>query len=220
MWREVLFASSALFVTIGYLASTEAVASYALWSLTEDSYSAPRTGDEKSIVFLTGGLRWRLPKAAEWQKRTGLPLIVSGRNTDYYLKRLNQLGARAIWVEGHSTDTEQNAAYVSCIALRYNIEPVFLITDSAHMRRAIGWFRHYGIQATPVSSGPPFPGQSTHRWLPSEIGLKRTIAAIHEWLGLAELELARARDWRLSCPAGDVVLPFQMPSEQVIRSMK
>jgi uncharacterized SAM-binding protein YcdF (DUF218 family) len=190
-----------------YFATTEAGSSLALATLTHGADYRGPAGNERAIVLLTGSRTSRVPKATEIQRTTGLPLIVAGRNAGHYLKLLTQLGAQSLLPENNSTNTEENAAYSRCILVPSGLQPVILITDSAHMRRAVGWFNYYGLQVTPIVSGPPYPGTSANALLPSKLGWQRTKAVVHEWLGLVDFWLRTMRGHRLQCPG------MSMPSK-------
>jgi uncharacterized SAM-binding protein YcdF (DUF218 family) len=131
---------------------------------------------------------------------TALPLLVSGRHADYYYKLLHAAGVKSFWKEPLSTNTEQNAAYSACFLKQRGIDSVYVVTDDAHMARGLAWLRYYGLNATPASSGPPWPGHSSNPWLPSRIGWSRSKAVFHEWGGLAAFEVRRFFDQRLTCP--------------------
>jgi uncharacterized SAM-binding protein YcdF (DUF218 family) len=197
---HLLVITLASLLALLYLVTTE-VGSTAAIALLDGRREQPASGTEHAIVVLTGGAEARLTKAAELQRKTALPIIVAGHNAGYYLLVLRRQGAHALELEDGSTDTEQNAAYVSCIARRRQISSVYLITDTAHMRRAIGWFRTYGMDVTAIDAGPPYPGASGWPLLPSRLGWARTRAAIHEYLGLFDLWIAGQTHRHLACAA-------------------
>jgi uncharacterized SAM-binding protein YcdF (DUF218 family) len=204
--RRLFVLVVALIFCAVYFATTEAGSSLALATLDHRGAYRGHGGTERAIVLLTGGRTWRVPKAAEMQRTTGLPLVVAGRNAGHYLKMLQQQGAQSLWPERNSTNTEQNAAFSTCLVLQNGLQPVFIVTDAAHMRRAVGWFKFYGLSVTPVVSGPPYPGASANPLLPSELGWARTKTVIHEWLGLVKFWLSTMRGRRLQCP-GEESLP-------------
>jgi uncharacterized SAM-binding protein YcdF (DUF218 family) len=201
MRHVIVIALLLLLLAVGYLATTEKGAAVAMSSMPHQDALAPMGVRPTAIVLLSGGVRWRLPKAAEVQRATGLPLIVTGRNSEPYVELLRRVGVNTLRVEGNSTDTEQNAAFTSCVASHSSIRSIYLVTDSVHMRRALAWFKYYGLAVEPVNAGPPFPGTSSDAWLPSRIGWQRSKAVIHEWLGLLDFAAARLLGRRLGCPA-------------------
>ncbi|HYF19318.1 MAG TPA: YdcF family protein [Ramlibacter sp.] len=147
------------------------------------------TGREQAIVVPTGGAP-RVEAALELQRRTGLPLLLTGQGDGEYERVLRSAAAGPVLHEGRATDTEQNAAYSRCVAGPRRWQSVYLVSDALHLRRASAWFRWYGFEVTAVDSGMPGGG------LPQWRGNAR-----HEWAGLVEFT-AKALAWRrLPCPA-------------------
>jgi uncharacterized SAM-binding protein YcdF (DUF218 family) len=191
----------ALLSCTAYFASTEAGSDLLLVPMHRPymPFQSERRGEE-AIILLTGSHPGRIPTAAALQRSTGLPLIVAGRKAGYYFKKLREAGAQSLWPESNSTNTEQNAAYTACVLAAKGIRVAYIVTDSAHMPRALAWFRYYGLKVTPMVSGPPWPGYSPHPLLPSMIGWKRSTAVVHEWFGLVDYALKAAVHRRLACP--------------------
>jgi uncharacterized SAM-binding protein YcdF (DUF218 family) len=206
--RATVAASVVLALTL-YGACTEQGADLLLLTMTGAAHADEHVaGQERAIVLLTGDHVYRAPAAAALQRETGLPLIVSGRNAGYYFKALRSAGAHNLWPESSSTNTEQNAAYSACLLASKRIDSVFVVTDEAHMPRALAWFGYYGVKATPAVSGPPWPGRSSNPWLPSRIGWSRSKAVVHEWMGLVDFAVRSSVDRRLKCP--EAVGPAEM----------
>lgn len=189
-WQRWLVASAiGLPVSVACLAITPIGSGLAMASV-----SLPRTvrGDEMAIVLL-GGHMSRLPAAIELQRKTRLPLLMSGARSEDYLPPLRSAGT--VLVEDRSFTTEQNAAYSSCILAARGIRSVFLITAGHHTRRAAGWFRYYGIEVSPVPvQQPGLTGAARYR-----IALHDAEAAAHEWLGLIDLWAAMLTKRRIPC---------------------
>jgi uncharacterized SAM-binding protein YcdF (DUF218 family) len=149
----------------------------------------------------------RLRYAAHLQRRTGLPVLVSGGNgasgvdpdaddraytkADAMAATLREdFGVPVTWIEGRSRDTGENAAYSAALLRTNHVARVLLVTDAMHMPRARAAFERAGLQVvsapTMFFSGRPLgPGA----WLPSAEGMRRSWYAIYEWLGLAWYQL-------------------------------
>jgi uncharacterized SAM-binding protein YcdF (DUF218 family) len=89
------------------------------------------------------------------------------------------------WLEPASRNTAQNARFSAAMLKRAGISHIILVTDAVHMRRARLAFERQGIAVTP---GPTFYQEPGHfdplRLLPSMENLRRSHAALYEWLGL------------------------------------
>ncbi|MDA8363494.1 MAG: YdcF family protein [Gammaproteobacteria bacterium] len=137
----------------------------------------------------------RLRYAAWLQRRTGLPILVSGGSrggqsvSEAALMRncLEQdFGARVRWVEGQSRTTWENARYSRRLLAAAKIRNVYLVTNAWHMRRAAWAFDANGIEATPAPTGfatlgPRYSGLLGY--LPSAKGLMLSATALRERLG-------------------------------------
>jgi len=144
----------------------------------------------------------RLRYAAHLQRRTGLPLLVSGGNgssgsdaalddraytkADAMATALREdFGVPVRWVEGQSRDTGENASYSAALLKKDGVTRVLLVTDAMHMARARAVFERAGLQ---VIDAPTmfFTGQARgmRAWLPSAEGMRRSWYAVYELLGL------------------------------------
>ncbi|MFC0136107.1 hypothetical protein CR105_02100 [Massilia eurypsychrophila] len=139
----------------------------------------------------------RISYAAHLFRSRQLPLLVTGgMATDLanevplaiITRRVleNQFQIPVTWTEIASRNTSENARFSAAILKRAGIGHVILVTDAVHMRRARLAFERAGIAVTP---GPTFyqePGPfGPLRLWPSAEGLRRSHAALYEWLGLA-----------------------------------
>lgn len=138
----------------------------------------------------------RITYAAHLYRNRRLPLLVTGGLiTDDIGEEPLAIGIKRVledefqipvrWTEAASRNTAQNAA-LSAAMLRLNaIEHIILVSDAVHMRRARRAFERQGIAVTP---GPTFylePGKfDPLRLLPSIENLRRSHAALYEWIGL------------------------------------
>jgi uncharacterized SAM-binding protein YcdF (DUF218 family) len=145
----------------------------------------------------------RLRYAAHLQRRTGLPLLVSGGNgssgadpalqdraytkADAMATALrDDFGVPVQWVEGQSRDTGENATYSAALLRKDGVKRVLLVTDAMHMVRARRVFERAGLE---VVDAPTmfFSAQARgiRAWLPSAEGMRRSWYAVYELLGLA-----------------------------------
>jgi uncharacterized SAM-binding protein YcdF (DUF218 family) len=96
-----------------------------------------------------------------------------------------QFGIPVHWVEPASRTTAENARFSAAMLKQAGIGHIILVTDAVHMRRARLAFERQGIAVTP---GPTFyqePGRfDPLRLWPAEENLRRSHAALYEWLGL------------------------------------
>jgi len=145
----------------------------------------------------------RLRYAAHLQRRTGLPILVSGgvgarADTDPKKGRPLALGeAMAValredfgvpvrWIEGHSRDTFENAAFSAGMLRKDGIRRVLLVTDAMHMPRSRRVFAHAGLEV--VEAPTMFFGdqaRSSGAFVPSAEGMRRSWYALYELIGLA-----------------------------------
>ena len=137
----------------------------------------------------------RLLAAARIQRRTGLPIILSGGRVlphqelmgPVYQRFLKGIGvpANRIILENRSRDTFENARYSWEICRQRGFRRPLVVTHAAHMPRAMFCFRRLNVPATPVPCGFRTWAGKTYHWpafLPrSYDGLA---AALHEYIGL------------------------------------
>lgn len=143
----------------------------------------------------------RVRAGAALQRRTGLPVLVSGgeflRSQTTLAKMMatsleNDFGAAVRWQEDRSLDTWQNAAMTAAILRQENISRVYLVTHSWHMRRSILAFRAFGLDPVPVPVRPPYrPPFSPRDLLITSSAWFNSYVALHEWVGLAYYSLRR-----------------------------
>lgn len=140
----------------------------------------------------------RLRYGARLAKQTGLPVLVSGgapsggRPLALGMREAleRDFGVNARWTESASLDTRENAMYSRQILKHENIDRVLLVTQAAHMRRARKYFVSAGFEVVPAPTVFAAPSPSIgYDFLPTEIGLNQSTAALHEWLGMAAMVL-------------------------------
>ncbi len=155
--------------------------------------NAPEFGGDTVNPLLLARLRY----AARLQRRTGLPIVVSGGTggnnapPEAELARRvleDELGARVSMVEHQSQTTWENARHTQPLLEKQGIEQVLLVTHAWHLPRAVYAFHAAGVQVIPApthfvhsSNGSKGAGY----WLPSALALQNSYFALHEHLGLA-----------------------------------
>lgn len=137
----------------------------------------------------------RVEAGVRLARRTGLPILVTGGvvapDTPPAGKVMAKLlqtsfGETARWVEARSHDTWQNAAYSAPLLKGAGINSIYLVTNGAHMPRAILAFREAGIAATaaPVRLAVmPRNLLAAEYWVPSPEALARSALDLHEAIG-------------------------------------
>ena len=190
-----------------------------LEALTAPLQAPERTGAQAIVVLASGQLQHapeyggrdipdyialaRVRYAAHLQRRTGLPILVSGGNAviggdpaapgRMYSKAeamaaalREDFGVPVEWIEPRSNDTAANAA-CSAVPLRAGgIRRILLVTDAMHMPRSRAAFERAGFEVV----GAPTMFFSKQRltpgaWLPSAEGMRRSAYAAYELLGIA-----------------------------------
>jgi len=184
---------------------------------------APERAGAQAIVVLAAGRLQRAPEyggrdipdytalarlryAAHLQRRTGLPVLVSGgvgagagqddgaALADAMATALREdFGVPVRWIEGRSRDTGENAAFSAALLRADGVKRILLVTDAMHMPRARAAFERAGCE---VASAPTvfFSNQprALSAWVPSAEGMRRSWYAIYELLGLAWYKLRSA----------------------------
>jgi uncharacterized SAM-binding protein YcdF (DUF218 family) len=194
--------------------------------LTAPLQAPERAGAQAIVVLAAGRLRHapeyderdipdyvalaRLRYAAHLQRRTGLPILVSGGNgtsgvdpdpddrayskADAMATALREdFGVPVKWIEPRSRDTSENAAYSAALLRAHGIKRILLVTDAMHMPRATAAFERAGLDV--VSAPTMFfsrQPRSMASWLPSAEGMRRAWYAMYEWLGIAWYKLRAA----------------------------
>ena len=137
----------------------------------------------------------RLRYAALLQKKTGLPILVSGgavlgeKQAEAALMRdvlKTEFAAEVRWEEGESRNTYENAQRASKILKGIGIGEIILVTHAWHMPRALEAFEHNGMRVDPAPTGFMRPSASEtedFKWLPNAASLHNVQWLLHELLG-------------------------------------
>lgn len=169
-------------------------------AMTLDSVSQEKT--PKAIVVLSAGLwpnsngLFRILYTAKLANITKLPILVSGGGKNIENKEDSEAAsmaksleadfhiAGAIWVEGESRNTMENAKFTKQVLEKNNINDIFLVTNSWHMPRAVQEFTKQGINvvAAPVLSNTKSKTM-LEQFVPSADELLKSEAFFHEYFG-------------------------------------
>jgi uncharacterized SAM-binding protein YcdF (DUF218 family) len=137
----------------------------------------------------------RLRYAAFLQRKTGLPILVSGgapggeesTEAEHMQTVLGtEFRANVKWVERESRNTMENARFSQNVLAAAKVRHIYLVTHAWHMRRATRAFESVGIRVTPAPTGFFTLGRAAHTYsayLPSAQGMYFTSVALHERLG-------------------------------------
>jgi uncharacterized SAM-binding protein YcdF (DUF218 family) len=88
------------------------------------------------------------------------------------------------WVDDRSRDTAENASRMAALLLPAHVRRIVLVTDAAHIPRAVAAFQHQGFDVVPAPTDFPIArGRPLLEWLPSDIGEETCRELIREWLG-------------------------------------
>jgi uncharacterized SAM-binding protein YcdF (DUF218 family) len=186
---------------------------------------APERAGAQAIVVLAAGRLQRAPEydgrdipdyiglarlryAAHLQRRTGLPILVSGgvgasdpatddrrySEADSMAAALREdFGVPVKWLEGRSRDTAENAAFSAAMLHADGVKRILLVTDAMHMPRASAVFARAGMD---VVSAPTmfFSHQplSIRACIPSAEGIRRSWYATYELIGIVWYKLRAA----------------------------
>lgn len=136
----------------------------------------------------------RLRYAAYLHRISGLPILVTGGKPDggslaegtimqHVLQQ--EYGISARWVEDTSRTTWENASHASALLTHAGIQRIALVTHAWHLRRATPLFEASGLSVIPT--GTQFSTakvNSIFDVLPTTNGLRSSVYALHEWLGI------------------------------------
>jgi uncharacterized SAM-binding protein YcdF (DUF218 family) len=211
-----------LTLLLGYLAATPWCSAILMRNFVVDR-APPATSAPRAIVVLGGGRGLafdasgravagfpasytleRLITGAQLQKRTGLPLLVTGGKADGYDPAegvamrdslANDFGVPVRWVEAASRNTVENAAFSAPLLRAAGVETIYLVTSDFHMRRARALFEAQGFAVVPVAAlavlgpdGRPLPRYgSPFGWrdlVPTTVALGQTFFACNEMAGM------------------------------------
>lgn len=136
----------------------------------------------------------RLRRAADLQRETGLPVLVTSGPTTRDAPPLAELMSRTLeesfrvpvrWVEPAARNTAENATRSAAILRSEGIASVWVVTHAWHMRRAITEVGQAGLVAWPAPvRRERIPDGRSGDWMPGADRLAMSWFALREWTGL------------------------------------
>jgi len=136
----------------------------------------------------------RLRAGALMQRRTGLPVLVTGGalepGTEPIAAQMarslrDEFGVPARWIEPASDDTWQNAEFSAALLHAAGINSVYLVSDAWHLRRGAMAFAHFGIVTTPAPLRFDRPPRfNFDEFMPHAGAVLNSYFALHEWIGI------------------------------------
>lgn len=134
----------------------------------------------------------RLRYAAQVQRRTGLPILVTGGNPEggdaseaqamaQVLKEEFKVPVR--WVEGSAENTRENARATALLLKEANVSKVLLVSHAWHLPRAAQAFIQAGLEVVPAPTCFAREPATPLDYLPRPDGLRKSYLALHEWIG-------------------------------------
>ncbi|MEJ2609034.1 MAG: YdcF family protein [Candidatus Thiodiazotropha sp.] len=155
--------------------------------------NAPEYGSDTASLRMLSRLRY----AAKLARETGLPIIPSGGHPDgmgeseaEIAERILQqeYGVPILKIEKLSNNTWENARNVAQLMKTLKIEQVILVTDAAHMPRALYSFEQHGVTPIPGPINFEYQNESKRpfyeRIIPSRTAANNISLGLHEYLGL------------------------------------
>lgn len=172
--------------------------------------SQERAESAEVVVILGGGRDYDSPEFgwgdapanATWRrmaygavlaKRHDLPVLVAGGRVHGEVLAEAELMAVAMeelfeiepaWIEGQSTNTQENANYSAVLLREAGVERALLVSQAWHLPRAVSAFQRAGLEVIPAPtefSSPPSGGIMA--FIPRAYHLRQSTQALHEWLG-------------------------------------
>lgn len=151
---------------------------------------APEYGADTASLRLLSRLRY----AATIARATGLPIIPSGGKPDGKGETEAEIGKKILLqdyaiavqsMDNRSNNTWENARYIAKLIHRLEISKIILVTDAAHMPRALYAFQRHGVD--PIPAPINFEYQLAQQRPLYEKFIPSTTAAMNVSLGLHEL---------------------------------
>jgi uncharacterized SAM-binding protein YcdF (DUF218 family) len=151
-------------------------------------HAAPEYGADTVNRYTLERIRY----GAELQRRSGLPLMVSGGapfggvpEAETMREALaHDFGIKVRWSETASRDTAENAELSAPILRAGGVRRIALVSHAWHMRRSVELFTAQGFDVVPAPVGfATNPENWLAEVLPDVRALERSSIAAHEWLG-------------------------------------
>jgi uncharacterized SAM-binding protein YcdF (DUF218 family) len=208
-YRRLGYAATCVGLLTLALLALPVVSNFMLVGLEQGLPLVPPANDMPQAIVILGGDLTRVAEApgamsgrltldrlragAALQRRTGLPVLVTGgvvqpdrpAVADIMARSLREdFGVPVKWVENASVDTWQNASLSAEILQQQNIHSVYVVTQAWHLRRAVIAFHHAGLTVTaaPTSLEPPLDPDAFD-FMPHALSWESSYYALHEWIG-------------------------------------
>jgi uncharacterized SAM-binding protein YcdF (DUF218 family) len=154
---------------------------------------APEYASDTASMRLLSRLRY----AARVARITALPVIPSGGKPGGQGKPEAEISKRVLTqdfaipvqhIENRSINTWENARYTAKLLDTLDIEKILLITDAAHMPRALYAFQRHGVATLPAPTNFEYHQRKKRplyqRVIPSATAAMNISLGLHELLGL------------------------------------
>jgi uncharacterized SAM-binding protein YcdF (DUF218 family) len=193
-----------------YLLANPLVSARLLW-LTEIPLDvSPAAQSPHAIVILSAGIHRGAPEyegdtvdaltleriryGARLQRRTGLPILVTGGLFRHAMQPVAELMRQALvedfgvpvrWVERRALTTYENAEQSAAMLRAEGINTIYLVTHAAHMVRSQEAFEQAGLAVVPAATvfTSINPEVSFRDLVPRTTTLARSSYALHELVG-------------------------------------
>lgn len=113
-----------------------------------------------------------------------------------YYENLLRLGVAPedLIIESRSMNTWQNAQFSAPLLKAWRADRILLVSSGYHLRRGALYFRHFGIDATPVRADYI---NGLHSWLPLSYNFTVADLALHEYVGVLRYHVYNAMGWNV-----------------------
>ncbi len=202
-----------------WVLSTSACGTFLLRTLQTEAPLDPAAAwpEAGAVVVLSAGAREEAPEyggisvdpmtlerlryGAFVQRRTGVPLLVTGGPSSPGLPSVAELmrrvaadefGVKVAYVEGEARTTWENATKSAALLKADGIERVYLVSHAYHLPRGRTCFEEAGLEVIAAPTGHAAPVEfGLDVLLPSRKGVRDASMAVHEWVGRAVYALRR-----------------------------
>ena len=132
--------------------------------------------------------------AVELQRRTGLPLLVTGGVFRGAPRSIAEVMAESLagdfavpvrWIEPKARDTAENARFAAAMLREDGIGAAYVVTHAWHMPRTLEAFAREGFTALPAPVAPgPVPDGRLSDWVPRPDHWYESWLFLREWAGI------------------------------------
>ena len=209
-YRQLSFALVLTAVVSLYLLSTAYISNRLMAHLEQNTVLLSTDTDAQAIVVLGTGVLGNTPEfdmapqpgalliqrlryALLLQKRTGLPLLVTGgsrygiNEARVMAQFVEEQRGTVKWEEAFSRTTLDNARNSSALLKGEGINRILLVTHAWHMPRAKMVFEREHFKVTAAATAKAETNVSLTKpdaWLPDVRYLRKSQLALHEYIGL------------------------------------